>query len=250
MVSRTIPEPIKRAVRQKCGFGCIICGAPIFQYDHHPNFSQVQKHEVSGIFLLCPAHHVEKTSSRLPASILEAAVQNPINLTREKTSAYRVLLGDGKKNIRLGGNQYLVNFNDTDGKFDAIRILGRTVVGIESQEGSLLLNLVLTDSYGATVLEVTQGELVLSTGVWDYKFEGKSIAIRSAPRKIEISLSILDDGVSIDKGCFVLGEIRLSIERDYHVIYPQEIKMMGCIIDGARIGLDVGSGSTRLMVRA
>lgn len=25
-ISRDIPDPIKRDVRQRCGFGCVICG--------------------------------------------------------------------------------------------------------------------------------------------------------------------------------------------------------------------------------
>ncbi len=29
-----IPLPIQREVRQRCGFGCVICGLPLYDYDH------------------------------------------------------------------------------------------------------------------------------------------------------------------------------------------------------------------------
>lgn len=32
--SRNIPLPIQREVRQRCGFGCVICGMPLYEYEH------------------------------------------------------------------------------------------------------------------------------------------------------------------------------------------------------------------------
>jgi len=31
---RNIPLPIQREVRQRCGFGCVICGTLLYEYDH------------------------------------------------------------------------------------------------------------------------------------------------------------------------------------------------------------------------
>ena len=33
-LTRDIPEPVRRAVRQGTGFGCVICGAAIITYHH------------------------------------------------------------------------------------------------------------------------------------------------------------------------------------------------------------------------
>ena len=32
--SRNMPLPIQREVRQRCGFGCVVCGLPLYEYDH------------------------------------------------------------------------------------------------------------------------------------------------------------------------------------------------------------------------
>src|SRR5436190_17564410 len=57
-LSRDIPEPIKRAVRQRCGFGCIICGSAVVQYHHFsPEYADATEHRAEGITLLCGRCH-------------------------------------------------------------------------------------------------------------------------------------------------------------------------------------------------
>ena len=54
-LSRTIPEPIKRQIRQDSGFGCVICGLGIIQYEHvDPEFHLAKIHDPSKMTLLCP----------------------------------------------------------------------------------------------------------------------------------------------------------------------------------------------------
>jgi hypothetical protein len=57
---RAIPEPVKREVRQRCGFGCVICGKPLYDYDHKLGFSKVRRHVAEQITLLCPTHHADE----------------------------------------------------------------------------------------------------------------------------------------------------------------------------------------------
>jgi hypothetical protein len=55
---RDIPEPIRRQVRQECGFGCVVCGFAIIQYHHfEPPFEQAVIHDPNGIALLCGHCH-------------------------------------------------------------------------------------------------------------------------------------------------------------------------------------------------
>ena len=58
---RHIPSEVARAVRQRCGFGCVVCGAAIYDYEHfNPEFKDARIHDPSGIVLLCPNHHRAK----------------------------------------------------------------------------------------------------------------------------------------------------------------------------------------------
>ena len=60
-LSREIPSDVRRAVRQRCGFGCVVCGSAIFEYDHFdPEFKDATTHDSDGIALLCPTDHSRK----------------------------------------------------------------------------------------------------------------------------------------------------------------------------------------------
>jgi len=83
---RNIPEAIKREVRQRCGFGCVICGAPIYEYDHIIDWSIVKKHEAKNITLLCPQHHTEKTKGLLTREQVANSNMNPFSLQKGKVS--------------------------------------------------------------------------------------------------------------------------------------------------------------------
>lgn len=54
--ARSIPAQIKHSVRQRCGFGCVICGSPIYEYDHMLGFAEVDRHVASKSH--CCASHI------------------------------------------------------------------------------------------------------------------------------------------------------------------------------------------------
>ena len=61
-LNRDIPNLVKRQVRQSCGFGCVICGASIIDYEHvDPIFAEAKEHDPEKITLLCPQHHAKVT---------------------------------------------------------------------------------------------------------------------------------------------------------------------------------------------
>lgn len=77
-LSRDIPDDIRRRVRQRDGFGCVICGRGIYKYDHFdPDYSEATAHRASGIILLCSACHDKKTKGLLSRETIAAAVANP-----------------------------------------------------------------------------------------------------------------------------------------------------------------------------
>ena len=72
--SRNIPLPIQRDVRRRCGFGCVLCGLPLYEYDHMLGWAQAQEHAANEITLLCDQHHREKTNGLLPSGAVRAAM--------------------------------------------------------------------------------------------------------------------------------------------------------------------------------
>lgn len=79
LTPRDIPLPVARVVRQRCGFGCVLCGLPLYEYDHLAGFANVQRHEAEEITLLCDRHHREVTAGLLPRNEVIAANGAPFN---------------------------------------------------------------------------------------------------------------------------------------------------------------------------
>ncbi len=60
-LKRRIPPDVARAVRKRCGFGCVVCGSALYDYDHFsPEFKDAPGHDPLGVILLCPNHHRAK----------------------------------------------------------------------------------------------------------------------------------------------------------------------------------------------
>lgn len=73
-LSRSVPRDVKTAVRTACGFGCVICGAVPYEYDHFKvPFSEAKAHDPDDIVLLCDKHHREKTNGLIDNDLIEAA---------------------------------------------------------------------------------------------------------------------------------------------------------------------------------
>src|SRR3982750_2806106 len=101
-----IPDPMKREVRQRCGFGCVICGLPLYEYDHLLGWARVQRHVAEEITLLCDQHHREKTSGLLPEAPVIEANSAPFNLRTGVSRPYDLHFDGEMCSIEIGGNSF------------------------------------------------------------------------------------------------------------------------------------------------
>src|SRR5664280_824966 len=75
---RTIPPDIKRLVRVNAGFGCVICGSSIVDYEHvDPTFANAREHNPDCITLLCIQHHGKVTRGFLSKESVKVAMRDP-----------------------------------------------------------------------------------------------------------------------------------------------------------------------------
>jgi hypothetical protein len=99
-----IPNDIKRRVRQRCGFGCVVCGLPLYEYDHLVPWSEVKTHEADNLVLLCDRHHREKTSGLLPVAQIVEANDTPANLATGTSSPLDLHSGGHGCEALIGSN--------------------------------------------------------------------------------------------------------------------------------------------------
>lgn len=159
-----IPAPIKRAVRQRCGFGCVLCGLPIYDYEHMAEWVVTQQHVSDEMTLLCPTHHAEKTRGLLPDERVRAANAAPFNLQTGETTAWKLHYAGSRCEAIIGGNQFSAATIDGDQVLVPLMIDGETLILFRVEGGHLLLSLSVCDERNEPVLLIEDNESLLMVG--------------------------------------------------------------------------------------
>lgn len=181
---RTIPDGIKREIRQRCGFGCVICGLGLYEYEHfEPEYTDAKSHDPAGITLLCPNHHAKKTKGTLSVETVKQANANPKAIQQRHAREKFDLTS--KEPVVVVGTAKFVNT-------PIILVVDNEVLlAIEPGQDidePFLLSATLKDRAGALTLSIAKNEWYTPTDSWDCKAEGNKIEIRSAPGIIELIL--------------------------------------------------------------
>lgn len=196
----SIPEAIKREVRQRCGFGCVICGLPLYEYEHMKGWANVKEHVAKDITLLCDRHHREKTNGLLAAEMVFSADANPIN-KRTNSAPYNFYPQKGKIRIKVGNNFFWYGENELAAfgtpRMEILIIDGIPVLWFNFIDGSWLLNLTLYNNKNAAILEIRDNELVYSAEPWDISFIGTTLTVRSGRGAIILKLEVSPNEKSI-----------------------------------------------------
>src|SRR5687768_2599641 len=80
-LARDIPDAVKREVRQRCGFGCVIDGSALYTYEHFdPPYKDARRHEPAGITLLCGSCQLKTSRGQLSKLTIAEANANPYPL--------------------------------------------------------------------------------------------------------------------------------------------------------------------------
>ena len=233
---RDIPEATKRAVRQECHFGCVICGMPVFEYDHIVPFASVKEHVAANLALLCPNHHRDKTSGRLAVERVAEARRQPFNASHSRTAAYGLEASQALE-VRVGSNVATGPIDAPD--HHVIWINGKCFVTIHREDDAYTYSALVTDADGQALLEIDHGALTVATGVWDYTYEGRLVTVRSRKGVILLQAELTDRNFAILRGAFIdRFESGLFVRSDGTVVFTMS-------------GLEVGSlGGSELAANA
>lgn len=189
MTSRPpIPSKIKRKVRQRCGFGCVICGLPIYEYDHKPGFAKVKRHRADELTLLCPNHHTEKTKGLISDARVEEADRYPFNLRQGNTSPYAFWFDGSAPEIVLGRLLFTCkDFRRPTVMFPML-LNSYCPIGFTLDTRGLMLNLDARDSQNKRILQIRESELILSSTSWDVTLVGSTLSIWEQSGRLSLSM--------------------------------------------------------------
>lgn len=183
-LSRDIPDPIKRQVRQACGFGCVVCGASIIEYEHvDPEFADATEHDASNITLLCPQCHSKVTRGMWSKRTIKSAMSNPRS-KQEGFSNEFFDLGQSHPALAFGGmilRKCSIPIQVRD--VPLFQVKAREEFGAPFRLSGHFFN-----SVGAPSLTIQDNEWKALSSNWDVEVSGKTIIVRDAPGHISLKL--------------------------------------------------------------
>lgn len=241
-----IPYPVKRAVRKRCGFGCVVCGLPIYDYDHMTPWSEVKEHKEENLTLLCDMHHREKTSGLLPESDVRKSNDDPFNKRSGQTEPLKLHYQGTRFHVRMGKTKFSVDqLRDQDFLVPLV-IDGHPMIFFSKEEDQLFLNLYLYDQYNHPILVIQQNELVVSSSAWDITFISNCLRINLASRNILMVIHFNPpDEIWIERGVFLLNGVKFEITADSFT-YDRSQLILGEV--QSQIGIVLGTAVFHPMI--
>ncbi|WP_175549593.1 HNH endonuclease signature motif containing protein [Chryseobacterium polytrichastri] len=175
-LSRYIPEDIKREIRKKSGFGCVICGKGIYEYDHiNPEFNDAKTHDPNGITLLCGQCHSKKTRKFLSRETILEMMANPVPFVTGFVNESMDIKLDENLIIKIGAAIF------TNCPIPIV-FKGKEVLKISKpSDGStnILLSGIFFDSIGNKSLIIENNEWKANTENWDIITKGGELIIKN-----------------------------------------------------------------------
>lgn len=178
---------VRRKIRQRCGFGCVICGLAYYDYEHFdPDFKDAKAHDPAGMTLLCPRCNQRRARGTLSAATVARANSNP------KCKQ----VGFAFESFDLGHEPFTVIFAGVGFTkcITLVQVCGTSILSFkppEEAEGPVLLSGIFADSTGATTLRIVDNEWFAGDESWDVEVVGAKHTIRRGPRDIALEFRVV-----------------------------------------------------------
>jgi len=205
------PQSVDLQIRQRCGFGCVMCGSPIYDYEHIFGIGETGD-DPDSMTLLCPHHHREKTAGRLPLATVVAANANPHNGVNEFSAGHELYFSSNQAVTFDLGN---VQMSTSPESLQSVGIIidGAVALGARIVDGHLRLDLNFRDLNNKPLLQVADGVLRFANRSWDITYVGKNIKIRRANRDVVLDMHVDASAsrVTIKTADFALNGVRVHV---------------------------------------
>jgi len=236
-----IPDPIKRRVRQRCGYGCVICGAPIYEYDHIIEWSIVKKHEAENITLLCPQHHSEKTKGLLTKEQVVRANSKPFALQEGNNPPLNLNFEGNKASLKVGSLTFINEDVGFGAQLVPILIDGIPLVNIKLVSSKYLISMILFDRYNFPILKAVDNELIFRNDLFDVEMKANRLIIREAAGKILIEMVFKPPNeIIFRRGHLFCNGVEILVTKEGFKVINTNNTFRGTGIFNGPIGLMIG----------
>ena len=177
---RKPPAPVKLQLRQEAGFGCCICGNPVYQYHHIRPFKPSPHHNPDDMMVLCPNHHHEATVGALEEPEQRRYKLYPFNIEHGFAGG-QLKIGDRRVIVKAGGILFV-------GQGAKIVVDGEALLQLDADDhGRLHVSLDLYDRDDACLLSIRQNEWITGDPLaWDIEFGSRWLKLRRKKRDVAL----------------------------------------------------------------
>ena len=210
-LTRYIETEVTYEIRKRSGFGCVICGIGIIEYEHvDPDFAEAKTHDPDCMTILCPTCHAKKTRKFLSTDTIKRAMTNPKCL-QQGFSKEVLDIGNGSPTFIFAGSEF------SNCRIPLI-ISGVNVIEFsppETQGGPFRLSGNFFDSCGQKTLQIIDNEWQASTQNWDVEVTGGRIIVSESKNKIHLALKAIDaNKIEVETLRTTIGNRRVEGDRN------------------------------------
>lgn len=185
-LKRYVRQNIRREIRSRCGFGCVICGLAIYDYEHFdPDFKDAKEHNPQGMTLLCMQCNQKRARGTLSAATVARANGNP--KCKQRGFASELFdFGPEPITVKFAG----VTFKDCR---VLMRVGGVELLSIKPPEepgAPILLSGTFSDITGTTSLKILDNVWSAGDENWDVEVEGPRLTIRRGLGDIVLQIRV------------------------------------------------------------
>lgn len=216
-LGRTIPSAVRREVRRRCKFGCVVCRNGFYEYEHLVPFAEVAQHDPDHICCLCEACHSRVTRGQWSRDLVRARYTKIQQATTQDIGEPRGPLDfhTGAAALAVGDLVYAPLVQTV------VRYYGDDLIqltpGAPGQPG--MISAVFTDDDGNAILELDENEWVGSLEAWDIDVEGPRITVRKRAGVVALQLRLEPPGrIVVERLDMRIGSHHILVsERGYAV---------------------------------
>lgn len=180
-LSRTVPPDIQIQIRQRCGFGCVICGTCFYDYEHFdPDFADARAHRPEGMTLLCMQCNQKRKRGILSRETVARWNQAPKCLQQ----------GFAREWLDYGAHPIAISIGSCTSSWGSVLTVdNESILAVRAPMGPGLpwmLSAKFADHLGRPTLTMEDNHLVVHASNWDVITKGPRIIVR--PQKGKRSL--------------------------------------------------------------
>jgi hypothetical protein len=215
-LSRDVPADTRRRVRQQCGFGCVLCGHPICQYEHiDPEFADARSHDAGKMALLCGTCHDKVTRGLTSKDKVKRARDNPCTFSRGLVRDAFDFASPFQ--LRIGTNTVQDVRSIIRSRKDAFEWF--RIDPAEDETGPPMVTARFFDANDQLSLEIVENEWRCKTSVWDLEIDGQVLRVRNGHRNIHLQVKALPPhGFEIQRLHMAYRGSRVSVLPDGRMI--------------------------------